>query len=114
MRVQVTYHCGGAAHRYRLRTFTAQPDSYCCEKMAVEWGNTVDVSLCGFPSWDNIKPVLITAHFLHTSEVVSAALPFKHCPWCAEQVEVLREIDMTSGTDRSPKEGEPKVTELNF
>jgi hypothetical protein len=95
MKIPVKYKCHGAGGRYRLRSFdTAAPPQMCCERMADEYGGIIDEGLCGFPQSGNVCAMLCTASYpLSSGEIVHAATPISHCPWCGEPVEIVGELD---------------------
>lgn len=90
MKVHVKYRVHDARGRCRLKSYTAEPEAMCCERMADEWGGIVDVNLFGFPSATNLRPMLLTAAYpLPDGEVASAVTPISHCPWCGEVIELV-------------------------
>ena len=90
MQVSIRYTVYDVRGRHRLKTFTANPVAMCCERMTDEWGGIVDVNLFGFPTATNLHPMILTAAYpLADSDVVSAATPISHCPWCGSLIELV-------------------------
>ena len=91
IRVQTQYH--GPENRFRLKSFdTSSPPKPCCDRMADEWGGIIDLSLQGFPKFDNISAVFCTASFpLPNGDLIHTVTPINRCPWCGDPVVISEE-----------------------
>ena len=77
--------------RGRVTTYEqADPVWFCCQEMRDEWGVLIGFGLKGHPRTTSREVNIFTLH----PQVCGAAFPgiteIRYCPWCGEEVEVVR------------------------
>ena len=106
MKIHVKYECHGPEGRFRLKSYdTAAPPTMCCDRMADEWGGIVDLGLQGFPAIRNVSAVICTAAYpMSDGDIIHAATPISHCPWCGAHIELIDGgLDPSVNTPVAPK-----------
>ena len=85
--MQVSYR----ACRCKRATVYEQADlCFCCEDMRREWDKLIGFGICGHPRTTSREVNLFGLHLYSTGTIIPAITEIRHCPWCGEEIELVR------------------------
>ncbi len=63
---------------------------FCCEDMRQEWGVLIGFGLKGHPRTTSHEVNIFTLHPQSTGTIMPGITEIRYCPWCGEEIEVVR------------------------
>ncbi len=64
---------------------------FCCKRMQAEWGVLIGFGLKGHPRTNSREVNIFGLHQFSTGTIVPVITDIRYCPWCADEIEVVRE-----------------------